>query len=335
MFTKFYEKLKKFIIKNYKFLIFLVLLIVLLNLKTSYIVKAPGGIMSLSDRVYINDKKISDNYYTTYVKVMDGKVAAVILSYILPNWDLEKYEEYSGHTNLTYDELNTVEKLMMDEGNNIAIITAFKKAGINYKIIKHNITVYYKYDKYDNDLEIGDIIYKCNNKNVNDLDELHDCISKSNKKAHLSILRDNKEKELDVNIYDYEDMKIIGIGVLDNFEISSDYNIKIKSSSDESGSSGGFMTALSIYSELSDFKLPKNKKIAGTGTIKEDETIGKIDGIKYKLLGAEKAKVDVFFVPKENYKEAIKIKKKHKLKLKIVKVSNIDDAINYLNKISK
>ena len=93
------------------------------------------------------------------------------------------------------------------------------------------------------------------------------------------------------------------------------------------------MTALTIYSELVDLKIPKGMKIAGTGTIEEDEKVGKIDGIKYKLLGSEKKKVDIFFVPSENYKEAIKVKKKYHLKLKIVRVETIDDAINYLNKL--
>ena len=93
------------------------------------------------------------------------------------------------------------------------------------------------------------------------------------------------------------------------------------------------MTTLAIYSELTNLKLPKDLKIAGTGTIEDDEKIGPIDAVKYKLLGAEKNKVNIFFVPKENYKEALKIKKKHKLKLKIVKVSKIDDAIDYLNSL--
>ena len=47
MFSKLYEKLKKCIIKNYKFIIFIIISIIILNIKTSYIVKAPGGIISL------------------------------------------------------------------------------------------------------------------------------------------------------------------------------------------------------------------------------------------------------------------------------------------------
>lgn len=333
MFSKLYEKLKKCIIKNYKFIIFIIIAIIILNIKTPYIVKAPGGIISLSDRVTINGKDINSNYYTSYVKVINGKVAAVIASFILPNWDLEKYEEYRGESNLSYEELNKVERLMMENGNNKAIITALDKAKVDYELVNNKIVVYYKFDGYKNDLKIGDIITKCNDKNVGLLDELHSCIQKSNDSATLEIERNNERKTIDVKLHDSDGEKIIGIGVLRLCDIKSEYDIKIKSEKSESGSSGGFMTTLGIYSELTNLKLPDNMKIAGTGTIEDDEKIGPIDAIKYKLLGAEKQKAKVFFVPEENYKEALKVKKKHKLKLKIVKVSKVDDAIDYLNSL--
>lgn len=335
MFNKIYVNIKKYIIKNHNFLLFLIFFTIVLNIKTSYIVKAPGGTISLSSRVSINNKKIDSNFYTTYVKVIEGKVAGVIASFIFPNWDLEKYEEYSGNTNLSYEELNKVEKLMMEDGNNQAIITAFKKAGIDYETINHKLVVYYKYEGYDNNLEIGDIINTCNSKKISSLDELHECVNNSDKNVKLEVTRGKKEKNITAKLYDTNGNKIIGISIIDTFDIKSNYNVKITASSSESGSSGGFMTTLSIYSQIKNLKLPKNMKIAGTGTIEEDETIGVIEGIKYKLLGSEKDKVDIFFVPVDNYEEALKIKKKYKLKLKLVKVEKLDDAINYLNKLNK
>jgi PDZ domain-containing protein len=161
--------------------------------------------------------------------------------------------------------------------------------------------------------------------------DLNSCIENSKDTINLTINRYNKEKRLNVKLYDYRGKKIIGISILNMYDISSKYDIKIKSSSSESGSSGGFMTALAIYTELTNLKLPKNVKIAGTGTIEDDEKIGPIDAIKYKLLGAEKQKVNIYFTPEENYIEALKVKKKYKLKLKLVKVSKVDDAISYLN----
>lgn len=335
MFKKFYEKTKRYIIKNHNFLLFLVLLFIVLNIKTPYIINAPGGTMSLSDRVYINGKKIKSNYHTTYVKVIEGKVAGVIASYIFPNWDLEKYEEYNGDTDLSYEEFNKVEKLMMEDGNNQAIKTALEKAGVDYKIINSRLVVSYKHSEYKNNLKIGDVIKTCDSKTIESLDELHECVINSDDEVRLTVLRNGKNKEVTAKTHAYENEKIIGISVINLFDIESKYDIKIKTSSSESGSSGGFMTTLSIYSEIANLNIPKDIKIAGTGTIEEKEKIGRIEGIKYKLLGSEKENVDIFFVPKDNYDEAIKVKKKYKLKMKLVEVEKLDDAINYLNNIKR
>lgn len=331
MINKIYEKVKKYIIKNHNFLLFIILVTISLNIKTPYIVKTPGGVISLKDRVLVNNKSISYDINTSYVKIMEGKLAGVIASFFIPNWDLEKYENYSGDNNLSYEELNKVEKLLMKDGNNKAIITALNKANVEYELKNQKLIVYYKFNEYKNDLKIGDTITYCNNNKIENIDSLHDCLNKSKNKASIKLIRNNKEKNIDVNLYNRNGENIIGISVLNSYDISSKYDIKIKSSKSESGSSGGFMTALAIYSEITNLKLPKGMKIAGTGTIEDDEKIGQIDAVKYKLLGAEKQKVNVFFVPEENYNEAVKVKKKHKLKLKIVKVSNVDDAINYLN----
>ena len=46
-------------------------------------------------------------------------------------------------------------------------------------------------------------------------------------------------------------------------------------------------------------------------------------------------KVDIYFVPEDNYKEAKKILKKYKLKINIVSISTLDDAINYLENYNR
>ena len=110
--------------------------------------------------------------------------------------------------------------------------------------------------------------------------------------------------------------------------ISSPINLKFKWN--ESGSSGGFMLSLAIYDRLVDADLTKGRKIVGTGTIDANGNVGEIGGVKYKVLGASREKADIFFCPKENYEEAINTKNKYNLKLKIVKVETLEEAINYL-----
>ena len=58
--------------------------------------------------------------------------------------------------------------------------------------------------------------------------------------------------------------------------------------------------------------------------------VGEIGGVKYKLMGAVSSKADIFFVPKENYKEALDTKNKYKYDIEIVEVGTLEEAIKYL-----
>lgn len=334
MVSKIYDKLKKYIKENHNFFLFLILLIIILNIKLPYVISAPGGTLSLNGKILIDDKKVKSNYYTTYVKVMDANVASFIVGKIMPKWDVEKVSEFTGSDNLDYDDINNYEVLLMKQSNNIATMLALKEANIPYETKNNKLYVLYKYDDFENKLNIGDQIIKCNNTNVSNADDLLDCISSEDSdNVDLLIKRKNKEKNINVPLYLSKGKMVIGINVIEDFNVISDPKIEVLYDKNESGSSGGLMTALSIYDSVSNLNISKKHKIAGTGTIDEEGNVGEIAGIKYKLLGANKSDVDVFFCPDENYKEAIKVKKKYNLKLNIVKVSTFSDAINYLNKL--
>ena len=92
------------------------------------------------------------------------------------------------------------------------------------------------------------------------------------------------------------------------------------------------MMALSIYNVIADDDIVKGRNIAGTGTIDLECNVGKIDGIKYKLMGAVKNKMDVVLVPEGNYEEAVEVKKEKNYDIEIVSIKTFNDAIEYLKK---
>ena len=96
------------------------------------------------------------------------------------------------------------------------------------------------------------------------------------------------------------------------------------------------METLYIYDNLVERDISNGLKIAGTGSIDAEGNVVEIDGVKYKLKGAVKAKADIFFVPKgENYDEAIKIQNENKYDIEIVGVSTFDEALLYLYNYEK
>ena len=117
-----------------------------------------------------------------------------------------------------------------------------------------------------------------------------------------------------------------------NYDYNIEPKIKLDFKPSESGSSGGLMMSLCIYNAISGEDILKGRKVAGTGTIDLNGTVGEISGIKYKIIGAHRNHMDIVLVPKDNYQEAITVAKERNYKMKIIKVNTIKEAIEYLKK---
>jgi PDZ domain-containing protein len=63
------------------------------------------------------------------------------------------------------------------------------------------------------------------------------------------------------------------------------------------------MFALEIYRSLKRDPLPAALRIAGTGTIAYDGSVGPIEGATQKIAAARNADATLFLVPTENYAE--------------------------------
>lgn len=149
--------------------------------------------------------------------------------------------------------------------------------------------------------------------------------------VQITVLRDKEEITFDLKTVELDSNKgNPSIGVL----ISSkglEYDIpgKVNFKTDNIiGPSAGSVFSMEIYNQLIPRDITKGKRIAGTGTISLDGKIGRIDGVKYKIMAAKEAEVDLFIVPEENYETA----KKYAAGLKLLKVKTIEDIINYLDK---
>ena len=120
--------------------------------------------------------------------------------------------------------------------------------------------------------------------------------------------------------------------IITNYEYETEDDLDIAFKSGEGGSSGGLVLSLGIYSQITGIDILKGRNIAGTGTIDIDGNVGEIDGIKYKIAGAVKNKMDVILVSPYNYEEAKKVIKDNNYKIELVKVSTFKEAVEYLTK---
>ena len=292
----------------------------------------PGGTIKVNDR--IECKKCSDingSLNMLYVTEYEATVPTYLLSLVIPNWDLERISKQQ-ISNETPEDIYNRNRLMLENSVDNAIYVAYTNSNKEIKVkSKKNIVIA---TTKNNGLNIGDEVLKINGKEIENIEEIRNIIQNSavNKKLLFKVLRNNKEEDIQVKVIKQNSKKMIGAVITTDYDYELDPKIKLKFRSSESGSSGGMMLTLSIYTKINDQDIIKGRKIAGTGTIDYEGNVGKIDGIKYKIMGAHKDKMDIVLVPKENYKEAISVAEKNHYKLKIVKVETFKDVIDYLSK---
>lgn len=293
-----------------------------INIRLPYYISAPGGTINLNKRIELKNNNGSLNML--YVKEYEGTPLTLLMSLFHKNYDIYKIEELK-ISNETKEELKLRNKIMLDNSINNAIYVAYNESTKELKV-KNTKNIVIATTK-DNGINIGDIILKCDSKDIKNINDLKEIINNKNPHEYVNLLVERDNITMDLNVEINED-NLIGVAIVTNYEFDEDINIKFKNS--EGGASGGLMLSLAIYQEINGLDLTKGNKIAGTGTIDINGNVGPIDGIKYKIMGAHRNHIDVVLVPEENYDEAKKVIKENKYKMKIYKVKNIKDAINYL-----
>ncbi len=334
--NKIYVKTKKFIKENYLSIIFVIICILLATIRLDYEIYTPGGLSNLEKRIKVEDGYESKGSFNlTYVSSKTGTIPAILLSYIIPSWDLVSIEEVRINEDEDYDDILKRGQIDLQSVNENAIAVAFKTAGMKYEILKNDTQIYYKLENAKTNLKTGDIIKTIDGKEITSLESVSESYEdkKAGDRIEITVLRDGKEKECYATLYEEDGKVLIGITLVSTIDVETEKDVSFKYKGTESGASGGLMSALEIYNRITEYDLTKGKKISGTGTISLDGKVGEIAGVKYKLAGAVRKKADVFIVPSENYEEAIKLKEKNKYDIIIIEADTFENVVNTLKKL--
>lgn len=92
------------------------------------------------------------------------------------------------------------------------------------------------------------------------------------------------------------------------------------------GSSGGLMFALQIYGALRADARIRGERIAGTGVLAPDGSIGPIEGAFPKVIAAKRVGARLFLVPRQNYADVAEISG-----IKVIPVGSFNEARRVLD----
>jgi len=305
------------------------------------VIKVEGG-TSEKGELMLTTVRLERATFPTYLLASVRKYEDII-----PKKELFGKEE-------TNEEYNVRQMYDMNRSQNNAIMAAFQKVNRPYHVHFNGVYVLdvYRDMPAEKVLKPGDRIIAVDGKKLHSSMPFIKYVQSKAPGTRLKItfIRKGKQMTKEIGTMSFPMQKYktgIGIGLGNDIKVTTQPKVKIHTNN-IGGPSAGLMFSLEIYNQLVKQDITKGYKIAGTGTISPDGTVGRIGGIAYKVLAAEKAGADIFFapddkVPKEwkrrhpevqsNYEEAVKAAKETKTAMKIVPVKTMDDALIFLQRL--
>ena len=353
--------MKKFIIKKNIFIIIPLIFIFCFLLastfiKTKYEITSPGHITEVENVINIENSFDSmGSFNTTSVYVYEK---CTFLQYLLAHLSkamiIEPVSEIVDGTSVKNSKSGQIQK---KNSINNSIICAYRKANLTLDYTYSGVIIHTLAIESTDDLEVGDVISEVCGTKFDTMAEFYnlfnearlnsECYDSENETYSISLTVNGVEKTVSTK---YTSMvnnllyPVFGFYIYDQYEINFESaNPKfVINETNTGGPSGGLMQTLSVYDSLTENDLTNGLKIAGTGTISIDGTVGAIGGMYSKIFTAYYDDCDIFFVPyyendgfETNYQEAMRAYEAlgSPEDFVIVPVSTFDEAVDYLESL--
>jgi PDZ domain-containing protein len=312
----------------------IVAFVLLLTMSSSAFLLVPDKAHPLAGLVKVPDAKPDhDGGGIYYVDVIERK--ATLLERIFPG--LRKGATLVQHNQLAPPGISDTQRVKADRldmqlSQQVASAVALRALGYKVAIRQNGVRValVYRRTNANGRLRPGDVIVAADGKPVRSIADLHAIIARHRVGDVVPIvfLRNGVRHSVRIKTTaDPLDPKraIIGIGPQPAIQLRTPFKIKFDLGN-VGGPSAGLAFALQIL-EASGRDVDHGHKVAATGTINPDGSVGEVGGIKQKVIGAESPKLDVFLVPAgDNYREA----RKYAHGLRVIPVKTFQQALHTL-----
>ncbi len=311
---------------------------------TPYYIVRPGKVDNLRDMVKIEEMLDRDDegaeeygsFHMVTVVQHEGSLFSVIQALFNPYRDILHQRDVVPDW-ISDEEYREILERWMEESKMLAQTIALLRAGYEVEITGEGIEIHALVEDSPavGILQEGDIILQVDGEEVFFTDQVQALVQNREIGDPVSFLIERDDEELNIRVETgpfTKDGTKPGVGVYitaREWEPKLPLDIDI-ATGQTTGPSAGMMFVLEILNQLMPGDLTGGRMIAGSGTINYFEDVGTIGGIKQKARAAEKAGVEIFFLPDDNLEELQGLE----FDLKLVPVNDLQDIIDYLNSIN-
>ncbi|MNW48294.1 Lon protease [compost metagenome] len=318
-----------------------VVVYVLVYMPTPYMINKPGTAEEVKPMVIVEsgDPEEKGAFMLTTVSVSYANLAMLVTSRFNKHAEVVRKEPDRNEK-----EYETQQRYYMSSSQSSAVMAAYHHAGIEYSVVPEYVFVIglSKTITPKGDFQSGDKIIKVNGQAVDRFEDLAAILQEKKPgdvvPVQLERQGESIKQEIElVNISPEGDSVKAGLGV----SVGEVREVQPKEAVNEvkfadtriGGPSAGLMFTLEIYNQLTPGDLSKGYRVAGTGTMAEDGTVGTIGGVQFKIVASDREKAEIFFVPEANYKDARAKADAIGSTMKLVPVKTVDDALSYLKEL--
>ena len=292
---------------------------------------SPGPMEDVLARLKVEGSRVYDSegkLYLTSVGIDDDvRFYEALLD--MANRDVQllpRAELYPGEKDST--EIDKENAALMDRSKETATVVALREAGYDIEPSGVEVTQVVSGAPADGKLRAGDRILAIDGRAVDSTDEVREAITghQIGERVAFRVDRDDTEKTVSVQVQEADDQPRVGILLRDLFP-DLPVKVTIETENNIGGPSAGLMFTLSIIDKLTPEDLTAGRRLAGTGEIALDGSVGPVGGVAEKLIAVRRQGVTTFFIPAENCDS---VRGQVPDGLRLVKVSKVTDALRFL-----
>ncbi len=321
-----------------KFIIVLVVAFLIGYLPTGYYCMFPGNIISLEDRVVLEEVESLNSFHMTTVTTVRASLPVLIFGHLAPNVRVVP-EQNVIPPGWTQKEHQRYAAFLMSNSHNDAKLAVAHLLELEYEEINSSAYVLrtVQNSPAEEVLKSGDTILQINKNIINSTNEAREVIRSFEpfEEVELKLKRDDEviEKMITLGLTD-DGRAFLGVTLIEVDKVVNiiDYPLEIKTGN-ITGPSAGSMITMELLNKMGYIEIPEDLKVAGTGTINYNGEIGSIGGINQKIVAAYRSNVDVYFMPEVNLKDIVIDLSKYE-NMEIVPVNFLYEIVDYFKELS-